>query len=277
MKRTSSLLALAATSLFAAASAQAQTIVTFVGITESGQEPGSASDFINFTPDTYPTGGPSVNHFTTTSGIVYSNLNSFTIQGGVRAEDAANYSVVTNPEGQSVLTGAVVAEPGLSIALSPGTFSGKNLVLNPNFNYNNFNVYLMFSNTNGNLTSNGVAGGIQQDAVISLDPRGGTTTVPFGTHDQNVTDNTNEDPTINPLTAQFIEFNVTGLGTTLAANPDADLVISANQPDGIPYESYIGGVFIGSNSVPEPSTYAMLLGGVAARALLVRARGMLKA
>jgi len=256
MKTLSGILSATAAFLALSLSSHGQTVVTYVGTTGLvNQQPGDADEFIDFWTGDYDFSGPSNNHSAYNS-TVSSNLDAFTINGNLNTEDTFGngFSVITTPDGQTFTTGALEGDsPGIAFALTPGVTSngGASYTLDPTFNYNDFNVYLMYSNVNDT----------QTDAVISLDTRGSSGASPyFGYDDVAVTDNTNAGST-NPSTADYIEFNVTGLGAALAANPGADLVVDVNLPagDGYPAGSYIGGVsFV---SAPEPSTYAMLLVG----------------
>jgi hypothetical protein len=243
------LLALLALALLALPG-HAQIVVSYVGTTTGTQLPGSTTDFIFGYPSDYTSPGPSNN-----SVADYSDLTSFSINGGVAGTNFGGNATasVLNPLGTSVATGAFYAGPGIAFALTPGT--------NSNFNYNDFNVYLMVSNTLGNAS----------DSVVSIDPRSAVQNPTFGTDDVAVSDNTTDS-----THAQFVEFNVVGLGLAMAAHPGADLVVSANLPTtSNGPNGYIGAVSF--QSVPEPSTYAMLFGGLGMLVLVSRFRNKLSA
>jgi archaellum component FlaF (FlaF/FlaG flagellin family) len=245
------------------ATAVAQTVTpTYEGATVSVLQPGLATDFIDFYGGNYDYAGQtSINDvYVNNNGtqVLTSDLTDFTINGGVVPGNAGNnpYSTITTPAGQTFLTGDVETNPGLAFAITP-LDSSFNPASPGGFNFDNFNVYLMISNTGGTIT----------DATVSIDPRYYSfgTNPAFGTNDVAVTDNI----VLNRSGAEYIEFNIRGLGTAdadaLAANPSApnfpDLVVSANFADGTGVgDAYIGGVSFES-VVPEPSTWALLLAG----------------
>jgi hypothetical protein len=239
------------------------TSIYYDGATTGNQQPGYATEFIDFYSGNYAFGGPSVNHNALGNGTITSDLNSFTIQGGVGGTNSGgnNFSVITTPASQSFLTGGILAGPGIAFALSPGVYVDGSLVLNPSFDYNDFYVYLMISNTNGTY----------DDSQVSIDPRNTFQNPAFGTGDitPSPADNQNEVAGSSPSTAEYLTFHIIGLGATIAADPGADLVVSANLPAPDGKDGYIGGLSI---SVPEPSTYALMLGGLALLGFCVRRR-----
>jgi len=249
---TGTLAALALASL----SAQAQIIINYVGADVGRQMLGSPTDYIFFNNSTYSGTANQDNN-----GVDgYSALSSFDISGNVQGSPVVpTWASIKTPAGGTPLqTGILESNGGLAFAVEPGNGTGGNPLdtnTNPNFNYNDFNVFLMISNTNGFAT----------DTTVSIDPLYANPTpvgepplsnVPFGTNDVTVND-ANLDSTKE---AQFLDFNVTGLGTAIADGYDPLLIVSANYDtngNGSGF-SYISGV----SFVPEPSTYAMLLAGL---------------
>jgi hypothetical protein len=242
--------------------AHAQFTITPVGVTTGSTMPGSSTDFIFFNGTTYP-GYPAYDN-NLNNNASDSQLYSFSVSGGVDGFNGlSGYATIKTPAGTSLLTGDVQAAPGIAFALEPGLGTNSDLGtedthLNSSFNYNNFDVYLMVSNTNGTLTDQNVALD-QREFNGSLNPAFGTTSV-------SITDNTT-----GTSSAQFVEFHVTGLGDAIAAGYKPDLVVSANLADG--GISYIGGVsFV---SLPEPSTYALCLVGLGGLILITRRKFVL--
>jgi hypothetical protein len=224
---------------FCLTSAQGQIVVTYVGSSTGATMPGSASDFIFFDAADYSFNAA----HSEDNGTAYSELSSFAIAGGLTGSDGPGGDAnITTPAGSLLQTGYLAASGhGGAYALEAES--------NPSFNYNDFDVYLMISNTNGQLN----------DTTVSLDPRENGVVTQFA-HDATATDNS-----VSGNEAEYLEYNVTGLGTALAASGgNADLVVSMDgniHNDPTNSQSYIGAVSFAS--VPEPSTYAMLLlGGV---------------
>lgn len=239
--------------------ANAQFTITPLGVTTGGTMPGSPSDFIFFNSSDYNSIGNSGPHNNINNGTASSQLSSFSVSGGVAGVDGtAGYATITTPAGDSLLTGDLQASPGIAFALEPGLGTNSDLGtedtnLNANFNYNDFYVYLMVSNT----------GGANTDLNVALDQRefSGPVNPAFGTTSVPIVDNTT-----GTSAAQFVEFHVTGMGDAISAGYKPDLVASANLASG--GAAYIGGVsFI---SAPEPSTLA--LGVMSIGALIFFAR-----
>jgi hypothetical protein len=239
--------------------AHAQTAVTYVGTTTGSTMPGSATDFIFFDSTDYPFGGPSHNQDVEGTSV-YSDLTSFTIQGGLGGKSISTDADITTPAGQSLLTGFIDSTgTSAAFALTPGLKTGSTFTLNPSFNYNDFDVYLMISNTNDALN----------DLSVSIDGRK-SGVVSIGANSKTVSDNA-----VSGNDAEYVEFNVTGLGSALTASGgNADLVVSMDgnkYNSGANAESYIGAVSF--ESIPEPpASVLMLAGGLGLLALVRRQR-----
>ena len=242
---------------------RAQVIISDVPVngvttgTLTSQMPGSSSDYIFFNAEDYSN---NLSHPETN----YNGLTSFFIAGGLQGTDYVD-NTVNNPAGTAVSVGTLQASGSqhFAFAIRPGSKTDENndgggngdnanvppIGLNPNFNYNDFNVYVLFSAT----------GDSTRDTDLSLDLRvNGVLTQ--GLHPVAVTDDNT-----NTSMGKYIEFNVTGLGTLLATGANADLVLDGNSNNPL---SYVNAVSF--QSVPEPSTYALLLAGVAFFGFLIR-------
>ena len=220
--------------------------VTEVGTTSGSAMPGSPTDYIIFNGGNFNSGG------TTGVGTAF-DLTSFSVSGGVQNYSSGSDFLITPPGGGTpVFSGAINASTPYPNGNSPGgpgpqtaqqMNAGIGIGSNANFNYNDFDVYLMYSNTGGALA----------DSVVSLDAPGQA----FGANGVSVTDNTGS--------PEYLEFNV----KNLEASGGTYLVFS-----GISASSggtgYIGGVSFESLAVPEPSTYAMMLGGLALLGFCIR-------
>jgi hypothetical protein len=227
---------------------QAQINITYEGYSTGGTMPGSPTDFIYFNNINYPPGGPSQNN-----GTVYSQLSSFSFAGGVSGDfgNSGTFSSIVTPAGGApLLTGEIDAYGNVAFAVEPGNPTG-NLAasLNTGFNLNDFNVYMMYSNTGGPFQ---VYPGPFHDSTISLAPRssvqtggpygGGTpTTVSLDGTQAPVDNNTNQS------TAYYLEFNVTGLATAIGNGVSPDLVASATGFDGITYIGALSFQSVGSS------------------------------
>ncbi len=215
--------------------------ITEVGITSGTTMPGSPSDYIIFNGSNFNSNGTSGG----TAGSSF-DLTSFSVAGGVGQNGYSAFSITPPGGGTPVLSGAIDAStpypnPNGDGQTAQQMNAGIGLGSNSNFNYNDFDVYLMYSNTGGSLT----------DSVVSLDAPGQA----YGTNGVAVTDNTGS--------PEYVEFNV----QNLAASGGTYLVFSgiSSSTGG---SGYIGGVSF--ESLPEPSTFAMLLGGVALLGFIVR-------
>jgi hypothetical protein len=135
------------------------------------------------------------------------------------------------------LTGQISSPNPIAIGLEEGSST--------TFSYNDFNVYVMFNNNSAD-----------KDTTISLDGR------------INGAEETLESFTVTPIdtsstTADFVEYNVQGLGDAVAyANANdltgsTDLVLRVTGTGGDTHD--LGGVSF--ESAPEPSTWAMMLLG----------------
>ena len=132
---------------------RAQIVITAVGSTGYvNQQPGLSNDFIDFFSGNYPMGGPSINNVSLPSGTVTSDYSSFSFAGGVAGgnSDTNNFSTITTPQGQSFLTGVLRASSGSDLPAFSSTIA---FAVEPtgdqNVDYNDFYIYVMYSNTNG--------------------------------------------------------------------------------------------------------------------------------
>ena len=239
---------------------QGQIVVNYVGYSTGGTMPGSPTDFIFFNGGNYG-GNASRNNGGSDNA---SELDSFSFAGGVQSDNSnGQYSAITTPAEEVIATGDLKADNNLAFAVEP-TQADPVSTLGTPFNYNDFNMYVMYSNTDLNF----------QDTTISVNPRSSNQTGgPFGggplvtvnlDGTQAPTD-TNTDPSL----AYFLEFNITGLQTAINDGYNPDLVVSA-LPGAGRGTSYVGGVSFESVAVPEPSTFAMLLGGVTLLGFVLR-------
>jgi hypothetical protein len=211
--------------------------------------PGSPTDFFVANTSNWVPGG-----FGHESANVagYADLTSFSLSGGIEGFNPTVYSTsITVPGGASpVSTGYISADTPYNGGKSLGVgLLGINS--NPGFNYNDFNVYVMFS-TQSNLT----------DGTISLDVPSSVNANSTAVADINV---------VNPG-ANFLEFNVKGLGKAYTADPSAlpYLVLFTTSPATSPASYFSGISFQSVADVPEPSTWAMMAAGLVFLGALVR-------
>jgi hypothetical protein len=197
--------------------------------------PGSTTDY-----DFLPPGEPAVlDDFTEANGP---GMYTWGFPGG-----GPDYSTIFSPTGASVNTGILFnngPQPDM-VDYTLGTSA--------TFNYSDFNVYFMYGNTfdpgprNATITLNLLNASsalITTDTVTATDPAG---------EPQNM--------------AEFEEFTVTG-----AASGDI-LQFGATSYVLGGYQSYVGGASF--ESLPEPSTYALMLGGLALLGFCVRRKALL--
>jgi hypothetical protein len=241
--------------------AKAQIVVSYVGSSTGGTMPGSATDFIFFNGSTYNSGGGGSSR-DNGGADNYSKLDSFSFAGSVQPDYSnGNYSVITTPAGDSVTTGDLKADNPLAFAVEP-TQSNPVSTLSTPFDYNDFDMYIMYSNTDSAF----------QDATISVNPRSSNQNSggPYGGPLVTVNLDGTQAPTdtnTSSSTAYYLEFHITGLQTAIDDGYSPDLVVSATEGAGYG-TGYVGGVsFV---SAPESSTWAMLLGGVAFLGFIVR-------
>jgi len=238
--------------LACSASAQAQVITVNATETNGGTLPGSPSEYVIFNGSEYnKIGGDAAGS--------YKNLPDFEIVGGEyeRSGDAG-FSTISTPGGaSSLLTGSISSTNTIAVgiellgSISPGGLASDG------FNFNDFNIYVMVDNAPGDSS--------YDDTSLALDAR---------------LDNTELTPTDFTITSQntslssadYVEYNVTGLGTAVAAeealhpSTNNDLVLRVFKPDG--KFSEFGA--LGFESAPEPSTWAMLFTGVVALFFVAR-------
>jgi hypothetical protein len=195
--------------------------------------PGSSVDFTLFgNPTTYPTvntngGGP---------GTQPTNLTDFSVAGADTKmyQGNGNFANVIAPDGSTAYTGIFFNDSGNTPDLATVTLG------NTSFDYGNFNLYVMFGNSDG-----------VQDATLSL-------TIGATTYSADVTDRGSAKGASN---VQVEEFNIKGLAANDTFTVGATSTGGADSIGGLSFES-----------VPEPSTYAMMLGGLSMLGLFVRRR-----
>jgi hypothetical protein len=208
--------------------------------------PGSSTDWVFLSGGTFN----QTQEFTAPGARTGEDISSFDPFGGVGGENggSSNYSSITPPGGASALqTGDVDAST--SNALYNGYNDGGSEITiglqptgNSNFNYNDFNVYVMISNTTAHKDGDVLLANNSPD----FSSTSGTSVA------ETVTDSNS-----SLASAQYIEFNVQGFGTYLTAGNY--LVLGAQSTSG---DAYLGGVSFESLPAPEPSVFAMMLGGL---------------
>jgi hypothetical protein len=250
---------------------QAQIVVSYVGYSSGSTMPGSATDFIFFTggnggaPTDYPNGGPSDNNGATSA----SQLSSFSFVGGLVGQGPLTGSdPITTPAGTLLTgTGGITGDGGAAFGVEPtqsspvgSTFSAAE--------YNDFNVYVLYSNTN---QTNYVDSSIYLYSRYNANPN--DLTVPASSDATVTLGGTGNPPADSVMTGPtYLEFNVQGLGTAIADGFAPDLVMGATTSSS---EAYVGAVSF--ESAPEPSTYAMLFGGLGMLIVISRFRNKLTA
>jgi hypothetical protein len=236
-------------SLSAAAAPVPAITVTTVGTETSGTTmPGSPSDYIFFDGSNYPSTS------TSNSPGSYTNLPDFTTVGGEHANGPGSDNSTINTPGDlsSLLTGQISSPNTIAIGLEEGSSA--------TFNYNDFDVYVMFNNIAADANND-----TWIDTTVSLDGRFNGTEQPAASFTVTPVD-------VSSTTADFVEFNVQGLATAFAyANANdltgsTDLVLRVSGPNGDIHD--LGGVSFAS--VPEPSTWAMMLLGAGGLLFLFR-------
>jgi hypothetical protein len=246
LKAALSLLSLA---LLALPGQAAPLSITSEGVTSGGTMPGSATDFVFFNASDWTNPGPATNV------SPYSDLTSFTVSGGIDSQNgnSDSYSSITTPAGGSpVLTGDLFGDTGYTPSSdSVTTPAGKTIAIgltvgsNPHFNYNDFNVFVMFTNTGGTYTD---------DAIGLVGPG-----AQFDANNVAVTD-----VSLGQSSADYLEFNV----QNLKSSGGTYLVLSSYTTGAT---AYLGAVsFESIAEIPEPSTYALMLGGLAFLGFLIR-------
>ena len=250
--------------LLLALDAHAQIAITYVGSTGFvNQQPGSSTNFIDFWTGNYQDNA-SINNVSLNNTTLTSSLSDFSFSGGVNSANTqgTGFSVITTAAGQTFTTGVLQAfsngptQGTKSIAFAVEPVGNAALL-------NNFDMFLMYSNTNGNADDLSVSVAPRSSVQNGGDYGAGAPTTEL------VTDNLNLNLTGAPTTANYLEFHVTGLGTAIADGYSPDLVVSAISD--LNY-AYIGGVSFAAPLVdtPEPSTWAMMLGGLATLGFAIR-------
>jgi len=161
-------------------------------------------------------------------------LTNFTVDT-LGNPEFAPYSSLINPAGNSQGTGIVFSHNLANTNLATFTLGS-----NPTFNYADFNIYVLYDNTTGD--SNSIDGSISIGAGTDATGVSATTV--------SVTD-----PVDKPTDAgRIVTFNIQGL-----AAGDQFTIAALGLPSGN-VTDYIGAVSF--ESAPEPSTYAMIAGGL---------------
>jgi hypothetical protein len=236
--------------------AHAQVLTTVGSETNGSTLPGSPSEYIIFNGSNYnEVGGDAAGS--------YKNLPDFEIVGGESQYGGdSGFSTINTPGGAaSQRTGGIVSTNTIAVGLELlGTISPTGFA-SDGFNFNDFNIYVAVDNAlsaDGAFTAYNPNATIYDDTSVGLDAR---------------LDNVELTPVSAPITshntslsaADYVEFNVTGLGTAVAASEAAhpgtnnDLVLRIFKPDGD--DAVLGGISF--ESAPEPPTWAMMFVGAA--------------
>jgi hypothetical protein len=174
-----------------------------------------------------------------------SDLTNFSVTGTANQYGGdTRYSTITLPNGTPNVQTGIEYQYGATNNLATVTLGSS-----PSFNYGDFNLYFTYGNEPG-------SGGDGVDADVFLIIGGTTYNVPVT---ENSTDYTG---------VKVEEFNVTGL------SEGDSIILGATKGVG-DNVSYIGAVSF--EEAPEPSTYAMLLGGLVVVAVLLRRKSLLRA
>jgi hypothetical protein len=223
--KSKSILAVIAILAAATISAPAQIIVSADNIGNLTQMPGSPTDY-SFLGADGQFGPFGYGGGTPDTGV----QTHFTMASDVGESYGGDgrYSVINNPLGASTQTGILFGRAGNTnqniLTLNLGT--------NPGFNYANFDLYVLYGNASGDGQVRDTALTLTDGVTLFTDPVLDTNT--------------------NLALASFAVFHITG------ALPGDTIEIGATSPLGI---NYVGGVSL--RSLPEPSTYAMSLFGIA--------------
>jgi hypothetical protein len=163
----------------------------------------------------------------------------------------AYYSLMNNPAGGAEYTGITFEHlpQGQLTNLASFTLGSGDA----NFNYSDFNVYVLYDNTSfgpGNYDGNSID---DQIALASgADATGASATAV-----------TVSDPSVKVNNAgRYVEFNVQGLAA------GGEFTIAASDLNSGNNTAYIAAVSL--QSAPEPSVYAMMIGGLALLGFCVR-------
>jgi hypothetical protein len=228
--------------------ASAQTISQVGGETNSGTMPGSPSDYIIFDGSNYNVG--------TEPSDAYTNLPDFEIVGGeAQSAGDSGFSSIKPPGSLTALpTGGILSPNTIAVGLELGTINANGLS-STGFNYNDFFIYVMVDNAPGD--------SFYEDTTVDLDARlDGVemTLIPASITSYN-----------SSLTsADYVEYRVEGLGTAVAADRaaagDGDMVLRVFKANG--QGAILGGISF--ESIPEPSTWAMMFIGAAALFVIAR-------
>ncbi len=218
--------------------------------------PGSSSQYIFFNGSNYNQAGGD-------APATYKNLPDFEIVGG-EAEYAgdAGFSTVSTPGGgASLRTGGIISTNNIAVGIELlGSISPTGLAAD-GFNFNDFNIYVMVDDA----PTSTVQGHVFDDTSVGLDARiNNTELTPVGI--------TLTSQNTSLLAADYVEYNVVGLGTAVAASEAAnpgtnnDLVLRVFKQDGT--SAVLGGISFAS--VPEPTGFATMFFGAAALFSLMR-------
>jgi hypothetical protein len=254
MKSSTSLFLSAVAPVFLAVSASAQVVSSVGSETTLSTIPGSPSDYVIFGYGNYnKIGGDSAGSS--------KNLPDFDIVGGEAEHSGdAGFSTINTPGSVgSIATGGITSPNTIAVGLELLNVNSSGHSSTTGFNFNDFNVYVMIDNAPGD--------SIFQNTGVGLDARLNNVEL----SPVNVATSNNN---TSLGSADFVEYNVTGLGSAVAAaelaNPgeNDDLVLRIFKPGG--QSAILGGISFQSVEVPEPSTYALLLAGFFGLAIAVR-------
>jgi hypothetical protein len=235
--------------------------ITSSVLTGQSTMPGSALDFSFFGN---PTSFPDDNYYFAGTGKGGSQpgvLTDFSQSEGtfeyIDGGQSSNFSTINSPLGTATLTGDLFGPDDVNsdshhFVTDAVTYT---LISVPTFNYSDFYVYVMYNNDPAE------GGMIDSQITLTLASSGGTA---ITEHAQDVT----AGPSTESLTtSDFAVFHVTGATS-------GDLLEVGYVGSGGVYGE-LGGVSF--DQTPEPSTWAMLLGGLGVMAFVGRFRAKLSA
>jgi hypothetical protein len=213
-----------------------------------GTMPGSGTDYTFFGNESE---FPSLLYFAGTHSGQPTVLTDFTVAAGANAQGqysgGDNYSTIYDPLGNAVGTGDLFG-PGSAGGDKPDMVDFTLGKTGSTFNFSDFDVYVMFGNGPGD----------GNDRITNVDLSVfSASSVLLGSDAPVLVTDTNASTSL----ASFEEFHITGAS--------AGDVIQIGTGTISPFSSYLGGV---SFEVPEPSTWALMLAGVAFLGFRIRSK-----